>query len=346
MSLGSGFSPIWWTPPAIATEVVDDTSVTVSATPSSVTVTWDEPSNGALMSVSGPGVHIEGQSRGGSITTQSPNPGSEIAYVFTSHAPLTVEDQRELEQSGATVSESDVGLYESIEIKSVEIVVPDIGFTDTAKAVTTMNQPDATSFRYTTFIPNDRIYDFTIYLCPVPIFSYFLGDNRTFDAASASFRTRVNVRIDWLAGGAVSYTKSAGLSTAFLYNATDTTGLYTYQKVTGNSNLSEVQVDPISQSSSQTVFDIDHNAVDPLCVNAVRENKGIEYHYTVTVQRSGNYGLSGWALRVPAHEAYIRDSYSPSWKTVFQRDIKAFDCLLDREAARCRSEFSYSGAVL
>jgi hypothetical protein len=67
---------------------------------------------------------------------------------------------------------------------------------------------------------------------------------------------------------------------------------------------------------------------------------------SVTVQRSGNYGLSGWALRVPAHEAYIRDSYSPSWKTVFQRDIKVFDCLLDREAARCRSEFSYSGAVL
>ena len=298
------------------------------------------------MSISGPGVQIARQSRGGSISTQSPKPGTELVYVFTSNAPLTSEDQRELENSGRTVLESDLVLYESIEIKSVEIVVPEIGFVDTATAVTTASQPDATSFRYTTFIPNDRIYDWTISLCPVPIFSYFLGDNRTFDAASTSFRTRVNVRIDWLAAGAVSFTKSAGQSTAYLYNATDASGLYTYYKVTGNSNLSEVQVDPISQSSSQTVFDIDHNAVDPLCSNAVRENKGIEYHYRVTVQRSGNYGLSGWALRVPAHEAYIRDSYSPSWKTVFQRDIKAFDCLLDREAARCRSEFSYSGAVL
>lgn len=336
--------PSWSLPQAVASEVVNGTSVRIIASAEKLIVTWDEPREGTLISISGPGMSGEPQSHSGSVSAAPEEPGTKLAYVVTSEAPLSAEDQDEIAKSGYRIPTSDLKLYDSIEIKSLDLTVPDPGQVEIATAATTL--PAATSFRYTTFIPQDRIYDWTIYLCPVPVLSYFVGDNRTFDASSTSFRTRVNVRVDWLAGGVVSSTETAGTSTAYIYDASPPFYIATTAKVTDLADMSEVKVTPTSSSSTQAIFKIDHNAVDPLCAKAVEENKGIEYHYTVTIQRSGNYGLTGWALRVPAHEAYIRDSSSPAWKTVFQRENLGFNCLLFRTDPGCRANINYSGSVL
>ena len=328
---------------AYAETQVSDVTVTATAGDGNLNLDWTDPSDTQTLSITAPGLHLK------NLVTE----GSTVAAGFDPSERITLTIEVRSEVSGSTLEEivRDTGVteaeaveeFEAVELKSIDIVMPASGFFSTSAQAST--QPSATSFRYTTFIPEEKVFDFMVNLCPAGGGSYFLGDDRTFDSTSTSFRTRVNVRVDWLAGGVVSSTKSAGLSTSYTFiRVSDYYGYYV--KDSGYSNLSEVTVKTKYSSTTYVVFTIDHNAVDPMCPAAVAANSGIKYRYDVTVQRSGNYGLEGWALRAPAHEAYIRDSESPAWKTVFQRTNSGFGCLLLNEFPGCKTEQSYSGAVL
>jgi hypothetical protein len=328
---------------AYAETQVSDVIVRATAGDGHLSLDWSDPSGAQTLSISAPGVHLSDVVEEGSTGAGGFYPGERITVTIDVRSDVSGSTLEEIvRETGVTETEA-VKAFETVELKSLEIVMPVSGvFSTTAVAAT---QPSATSFRYTTFIPEEKVYDLMVNLCPADFGSYFLGDNRTFDASSTSFRTRVNVRVDWLAGGVVSSTRSAGLSTSYTYLLLGPNfGAYVIDS--GYANLNEVTVKTKYLSSTHVVFTLDHNAVDPMCPAAVKENAGIRYHYDVTVQRSGNYGLEGWALRAPAHEAYIRDSESPAWKTVFQRSNSGFGCLLATEFPGCKTEQSYSGAVL
>lgn len=320
-----------------------DVTVKVTAGEGNLSLEWSDPPAEKTLTISAPGVHVADEVAGGSAVSTGFDPSDRITLTIEVRSEVSGSTLEEIVKVTGVAEAEAVEKYETVEVKSLGIVMPDSGFFSTSASAST--QPSATSFRYTTFIPEEQVFDFMVNLCPAPGGSYFLGDNRTFDTTSTSFRTRVNVRVDWLAGGVVSYTKSAGLSTSYTFiRVSDYYGYYL--KDSGYSNLSEVTVKTKYSSTTHVVFTIDHNAVDPMCPAAVAANSGIKYRYDVTVQRSGNYGLEGWALRAPAHEAYIRDSESPAWKTVFQRANSGFACLLFIDYPGCKTEQSYSGAVL
>lgn len=322
---------------------VSDVTVTATAGDGNLNLDWTDPSDAQKLSITAPGLHLENLVTEGSTVAAGFDPSERITLTIEVRSEVSGSTLEEIvRETGATEAEA-VQEFEAVELKSIEIVMPSSGYFSTSAQAST--QPSATSFRYTTFIPEEKVFDFMVNLCPESPGSYFVGDGRTFDSSSSSFRTRVNVRVDWVAGGVVSFTKSAGLSTAYIYvRVSDYFGYYL--KASDYADLGEVTVKTRYSSPTHVVFTMDHNAVDPLCQAAVVTNAGIKYHYDVTVQRSGNYGLIGWALRAPAHEAYIRDSESTSWKPVFQRENTGFHCLLWNDFPGCKAESNYSGSVL
>ncbi|MFM6978070.1 MAG: hypothetical protein ACKOWR_05090 [Micrococcales bacterium] len=327
---------------AFAEAQVSDITVRASASEGDLTLEWSDPSTSQSLNISAPGLNLKDLVDQGTTEVSGFDPREHISVVIEVRSDVSGSLLNEIvKETGYTPAEAAAG-FEAVEVKSIDLVMPVSGVTSTSAEAAT--QPSATSFRYTTFIPEEKVYDFMVNLCPESLGSYFMGDNRTFDSSSASFRTRVNVRVDWIAGGLVSFTKTAGVSTAYIYvRLSDYIGYYV--KASDYADLGEVTVKTRYSSPTHVVFTMDHNAVDPLCKAAVEKNAGIKYHYDVTVQRSGNYGLIGWALRAPAHEAYIRDSESTSWKPVFQRENKGFYCLLWNDFPGCKAESNYSGLV-
>ncbi len=331
--------------PAMAHAEVElsNVKVTASASSGTLTVTWSEPVNSQRLNITAPGWQVTDELDAGQTEVTGIFPGESLLITVDVRSAPSVQASAEIKTQTALSDSVVLAEFESINIQTIQLEMPSAGFsTSSAQAVAL---PSATSFRYTTFIPQEQVFDPMINLCPATFGSYFLGDNRGFDASSSSFRTRVNVRVDWAAGGAVSYTRSVGLSTVYSYVQVNDYVSY-YTRSTAYADLSEVTVKPRYISTTHVVFTMDHNAVDPVCPAAVEANSGIKYHYDVTVQRSGNYGLEGWALRAPAHEAYIRDSDSPAWKTVFQRENTGFYCLLGNDLPEFKTNQSYSGAVL
>lgn len=319
---------------------VSDVKVSAIAGAGNITLSWTKPDSTETLSITGPRLSVEDESLAGTETASGFAPGERILLSIEIRSDVSDDMIDEIVDAvGASKSEA-ASQYESVEVESLTIEMPSSGFV--VSSAQAASQPSATSFRYTTFIPQDKVEDLIIDICPVPPGSYFVGDDRSFDPSSTDYRTRVNVRVDWAAGGAVTWTKSVGLSTSYL----QVLPLVPKIPVSWYANMDGIQVTELYRSGTHVRFEIDHNAADPLCLGAVLTHSGIAYNYDVTVQRSGNYGLVGWARRAPAHEAYIRDSNSSAWKTVFQRENKGFYCLMPfAEYVDCKAQINYSGSV-
>jgi hypothetical protein len=187
--------------------------------------------------------------------------------------------------------------------------------------------PGATRLRYQTFIRNKYVEVDASSNC-IPWLTWgkrhaFGGDNRGFNPDSSQFRTRFDVRIDWLEGGNQVALTSVGQSKTYEWN--DTLPVSDKWQLTGETTQSTagMGLTSISETPSLVHFKMDHNISDPFClwVNPV------SYNLDVYISRSGTYTITGTRNRVPDHEVYIRTDVKPDWAVIYQRENYSYNCL-------------------
>lgn len=202
-----------------------------------------------------------------------------------------------------------------------------------------VSTPSVTDLRYSTFIPEAKVpapggvctpIDFRTY--------YFLGDNRSWNVNATSYKTRMNVKINWLYGGAVTYSKAVQSTRRYV----DIDGNLTFdEQATASTSSMHLRVD--ADSSSSVAFEMWQNVPNPLCNPLL--TGGIRYDYFVASERGAVYSVEGVAVKVPNHEFYVRDSDDNVWKTIFRRSHVTFDCLTlwAYDTATCLSTSDYLG---
>lgn len=337
----SGIGPVAKQDKAYAVAQLDEVSVKVIASSDSVEIQWSGMDSGTLKIADGnSGQVFTTHTSSGSIWDNSVSAGEIANYTFEHSSPVSTRDSVALERIAALEGGADASDYDAVAIQNLNLQIPTSeGFVREESAVAEVS-PSATTLKYMTFIRDEIVWSPMNFGCPLPLWSYFLGDNRSFDATSDKFRTRVFVRVDWLNGGHVTHSVTAGTSVAYLVPGV--------LALVSSADVSNIKVFELAASETQSKFRISHRAADPLCLTANLFDYSVAYEYDVTVQKSGGYGLVGYAKRVPNHEAYIRDSNSPAWKTVLRRESASFDCLtaaLENKNDDCRTNSSYSGQV-
>ena len=326
----------------------DHGEVHLFASAEEVSVEWDFDDLSTITITSG-SLKVTSEDEVGVALDTEVVPGAVQTYTIEIRDSLSPADAQTLPADSKSSYETSPELYESIQIQSLPLRIPtgnEIEVTEIRAAAAT--NPSATSFRYSTFIRDSRLTGTFVAACGYFGVGYFEGDGRGFDPAASNYRTRLNVRVDWLAGGKVSSNFYVGESVfryqVRLYNFF--TGSYSTTWMTDRKTASDEKVifKVVKETPWTSVFVVNHRVGNPLCDPSEYLGADIEYNYTVTIQRSGGYGLVGWAKRAPNHEAYIRDSESAGWQTVFQRENAGFECLLLGEA-RCEARINYSGDV-
>lgn len=333
---------------AEAKMIFDQGEVHLVASSEKVSVEWYFHDLGTI-NISSRNLNVASHDEVGVALDSEVAPGETHTYTIEIRKSLSPAEVQELPADIQLDLKANPELYESVQLQSLPLRIPsgnELDVTEIRAEAATM--PNATSFRYSTFIRESRLTGPFVDACGYLDPAYFEGDGRGFDGAASSYRTRLNVRVDWLAGGKVSsnfYIGESAVHFGFrLYNpylGSYTTTWFTERKT---ASAEKVIFTVAKETPWTSVFVVNHRVGNPLCDPAEYLGADIEYNYTVTIQRSGGYGLVGWAKRAPNHEAYIRDSESPGWQTVFQRENAGFECLLLGET-RCEARINYSGDI-
>lgn len=267
-------------------------------------------------------------------------PGAHIDVSLQATQPLSNEQALVLAEKHDITTEDAANTYENIYAGGIPFTIPrEAGQIDSARAASLL--PDVSIFRYQTFIPYANVAGPGAPFpgpCNDGILGqvFFNGNNRGFDATSGSFKTRLDTWIDWTAGGDISYNGFVG-PTIMTYISPFGSG----SKIKTASSSSMLSV-PISQSSEVVKFHASQDVENPFCNSLV--TLGISFDLDVKIYRSGRYLLGGTAIRVPSHEAYIKDSNSPVWFPVLRRGfdgLDAFNCfsIFNANAPECTSTY-------
>jgi hypothetical protein len=155
----------------------------------------------------------------------------------------------------------------------------------------------------------------------------FLGDDRSWNPDSESYKTRTDVVVDWGAGGTISPEFYVGETTRImdLYWVPWPIPVNVVTKKTASSE--SMKLVRGSMSSSFVSFRISSEVTNPLCADFM--TKGISYNFAFYVHREGTFVVKGTMLRVPNHELYTRNNLVPYWRTIFQVPNQGFQCLVE-----------------
>ncbi len=180
-----------------------------------------------------------------------------------------------------------------------------------------------TYLRYQTFIP-DPYWDAPWPACS-PDFTkkyVFAGDDRNFDPASAEFRTRFQVTVDWLNQGNVTYSRSVGETLRYQKNDSGPISSTVERETASNDGM---QLTTLSKSSTLVHYRLDHSVTNPFCSTFFTDS--IWYETDVWIARSGAYTVANTFRRVPNHEIYIKDSDEQNWASIMQESYVQMECL-------------------
>jgi hypothetical protein len=194
----------------------------------------------------------------------------------------------------------------------------------------------STRIRYQTFIPEDFVYGFPP--CASGLYTYFSGDDRSWNPDSNAYKTRFDMTINWLDNGSLAPTRSVRSSKLYILSG----GTFYYQE-TKTASTSSMKYAVLAHSSDQTEFEFWQNVVNPFCPSFL--NSGITFSYKVKVLKSGAYWMEGDSVAVPNHEVYIKDSDMSIWKPIFQRKHVDYTCLAGYvvDPTYCINFSDYSG---
>lgn len=187
--------------------------------------------------------------------------------------------------------------------------------------------PTTTRLRYQTFIREKHIEVTASSNC-IPFLTWgkrhaFGGDNRSFSPDSARYRTRFDVRIDWLSNGNQVAIKDVGESKTYEWNDDLLTSDKWVETGAKTQSTAGMGLTTLSENSSLVHFKMSHRLSDPFCfvVNP------ISYNLDVYVSRAGTYTIVGTRNKVPDHEVYIRTNINTNWSVIYQRYNYSYNCL-------------------
>lgn len=187
--------------------------------------------------------------------------------------------------------------------------------------------PTTTRLRYQTFIREKHIEVNASSNC-IPFLTFgkriaFGGDNRSFSPDSSRYRTKFDVRIDWLSNGNQVATTDVGESKTYEWNDDLLTTDKWVETGAKTQSTSGMALTTLSQNSSLVHFKMDHRISDPFCVVV----NPVSYNLDVYVSRVGTYTIVGTRNRVPDHEVYIRTNVNTNWTVIYQRYNYSYNCL-------------------
>lgn len=181
-----------------------------------------------------------------------------------------------------------------------------------------------TYLRYQTFIPKPYV-DAPPLACTLNDSKKYLfaGDNRGFDPASNSFKTRFQVTVDWLNQGNLSASRTVGTTRRYQNDGTNNPILSTLESKIASSN--GMVLTNFQNSSTLVHYKLGHSVTNPMCTEFVTDS--IWYETDVWIARSGAYTITNKFRLAPNHELYIKDSDQPDWTILMQESTYSMDCL-------------------
>lgn len=325
LTLIAGGSPILQTEAIVKTVEVGDARVEIERLGSQVSIHVEDMPDGGELTVIRGSVEVEETSEGvfKDFLPTSSSPG---LYTLSLESPVTLDSA--LVTKGV-IEVQELGSYVNLDV--VSTVIP-VAANDSQAAFAATAVPSRTRFRYQTFIPEP--------FAPAPegacaplsteqtiVVAKFLGDDRSWNPDSESYRTRTDVVVDWGAGGTISPEFYVGETTRImdLYWVPWPIPVNVVTKKTASSE--SMKLVRGSMSSSFVSFRISSEVTNPLCADFT--TKGISYSFAFYVHREGTFVVKGTMLRVPNHELYTRNNLVPYWRTIFQVPNQGFQCLVE-----------------
>lgn len=242
-----------------------DGSWTIEASDSQANVTWDLPSNSAEVKLYHEGELVASDFGSGFLNIPEVTPLEVLEFEIKVETPLAkskaIQIANETGQSVDLVRSS----YVRISGSNMTLRVPAAGTASisSADAVTTL--PDYTIIRYQTFIPNYSVNAPLPVCAPVDGHNYrFLGDNRGFDATASSYRTRFDVRVNWINNTAISPTRTVGITTRQKQDPVTKVWEFDGTAVASNDKMDLTLQG--TQTSNHATFNIRQDVTNPYCI--------------------------------------------------------------------------------
>lgn len=171
------------------------------------------------------------------------------------------------------------------------------------KRVTSVDQ---WKFRYTTFLAEEFIQNPNL-LSPN---HYFKGDGRGFDVNGESYRTRVDIELDYrLKGSPLTVTKDVGLSVAYNYLKS--------LRETESASSDGIEIERNDHGRDEAGFLLNHSVGNPLTTAPE-----IDYQVHAVLRRDGTFDMTGYHDPAPHHEIYLQRGESSEWIRVYQAESK------------------------
>lgn len=323
LTLIAGGYPIQQVETAHKTLEVGKATVAIERLGSQVSIHVEDMPDGGELRVTRGSVEVEETSEGvfnDLLPTNSATP----LYTLSLESPVTLDSDL---VSNGVIEAQNVDAYVNLDVVTTSIPTSEAGL-QAAYAATAL--PSRTRFRYQTFIPGAEAPAPAPVCAPLStnayeVLAHFLGDNRSWNADSESFKTRSDVVVDWGAGGTITPDFSVGETTLivdYYYIIPPSLKTVVTKKTASAESMKLVRG---AMSSSFVSFRISANVTNPLCWDLL--TNGIFYDFAFYVHRDGTYVVDGTLLRVPNHELYSRNNVNSSWRTIFQTTNQGFECL-------------------
>lgn len=300
-------------------------SWTIASTSQEAKVSWEFPEDLARVSLySHDEVVASSQSNEGTITVPDVTPQEILSYEIRVETPLSFSQAQEISEQHSKPLELVQSSYRHFEGGGMSLRVPSSGTAGVSAATAAATLPDYTVVRYMTFIPNTWVTAPPFDACSTSGTFRFLGDNRGFSPTASSFRTRFDVRVNWLNNTAISPTRTVGTTIRQKFNDS------TKKWESAGSDIASIETMTLTLSGPQTsnhaTFNIHQDVVNPFCTSA--PTNGIFADFDLSIWRAGSYSYSGTALLAPNHELYIKDQDKTYWDSLFTSETKNMDCLI------------------
>lgn len=305
-------------------QAIQNGSWTIESSSSDATVSWTLPSS-SRVELYREG-HLTNQDFGSGKYQVGPvRPGENLNFEIKVISPLDEKLFSKIDAKTDLTFDQAKKLYEHTQGAGLTLRVPNFGENAQVNAQAASGLPDYTVMRYQTFIPESSVPAPALGVCSEIDAEYrFLGDSRSFSATSSSFRTRFDVRVNWVNNSAISPTRTVGITTRERRSSATSPWQFDGTMMGSNDTMSLTIL--TAATSNHAHFRIRQDVKNPYCWNFL--TNGIFADFEVSIWRAGSYSFEGTFLKAPSHEMYLKDQDNTSWEVLMQSPTLSMNCLI------------------